>query len=80
MKGQLRIESMFAFIQMDTDNTEGVIAMLDVSSGTWIPLVGADMDKVKQLRPVAQRTALTTGRPVHLIHFTNREEIEVIEP
>ena len=78
MKGQLRIESMYAFIQMDTDSTEGVIAFLD--GKTWMPLVGADMARVEQLRPIAKETAALTGRPVRLVHFTNREEKEVINP
>ena len=80
MKGQLRIESMYAFIQLDpADNTEGVIAFM-APSGTWMPMVGADMERVEQLRPWAQETAKVTGNPVRLVHFTHREEIEVIEP
>ena len=80
MKGQLRIESMYAFIQLDpADNTEGVIAFMG-PGGTWMPMVGADMERVEQLRGWAQETAKVTGNPVQLVHFTNREEIEVIEP
>lgn len=81
MTKQLRIESMYAFVQMDPkDNTEGVIAFMDVPNRTWFPMVGADMKMVEKLKPAAQRVALTTGRSVQLVHFTTREEIEVLEP
>ena len=81
MKGQLRIDSMYAFIQLDpADNTEGVIAFLDPVSHMWMPAVGADMERVEQVRSIAELTAKSTGHPVQLVHFTHREEIEVIEP
>jgi hypothetical protein len=79
MRGQLRIDEMFAFIQLDPkDNTEGVIAYL--SDVGWMPMVGADMDRVEYLRPLAQNVADDTGRPVQLVRFTNREEMELLRP
>jgi hypothetical protein len=77
--GQLRIDEMYAFTQLDPlDNTEGVIAFL-ADSG-WIPMVGADMTRVENLRPMAQRVANETGQPVRLLRFSVREEIEVLKP
>lgn len=81
MTTPLRIESMYAFIQLDpADNTEGVIAFLNQVDRTWMPMVGADMERIEQIRPKAELTAKVTGRPVLLVHFTIREEIEVIQP
>jgi len=77
--GQVSIDQMYAFIQLDpTDNTEGVIAYL---TGTgWMPMVGADMARIKYLRPFAQEVANSTGNPVKLIRFTNREELDELPP
>lgn len=77
--GQVRIDEMYAFIQLDpTDNTEGVIAFM--SGSGWMPMVGADMERVKFLRPMAKRVASDTGAPVTLIKLSVREEVEVISP
>ena len=78
-RGQLRIDEMFAFIQLDPlDNTEGVIAYL--SEQGWMPMVGADMARVEYLRPLAQNVADDTGRPVQLVKFSTREELEMLRP
>ena len=78
-RGQLRIDEMFAFIQLDPlDNTEGVIAYL--SEQGWMPMVGADMARVEYLRPLAQNVADDTGRPVQLVKFSTREELELLRP
>ena len=80
MNGQLRIESMYAFIQLDPrDNTEGVIAFMDPNTRTWMPMVGADMSRIEQLRPLAKDTARITKRPVRLVHFIGRNDVEVID-
>lgn len=78
MDGQLRIDSMFAFVAIDDDGTEGVIGVYTPDG--WLPLVGADMERVQQLRPLAQMTAKQTGAPVLLLHFTQRTEVEVLRP
>jgi len=65
---------MFAFIALDHDGTEGVIAG-ETPMG-FLPLVGADMDRIDSLRPIAQRIALGTKTKVCLVQFTNRIELE----
>lgn len=80
MKGQLRIETVYAFVALDpADNTEGVIAVTTPGQ-MMMPLIGADLEMVEKLRPIAKATAQTTGATVTLLHFTTRTEIEVIEP
>ena len=73
----LRIESMYAFIAVDPDDdTEGVIGFTAPSG--WIPMVGADMEMVEKLRPMAEGIARAHTQTVKLVHFTQREEVEVI--
>ena len=84
MKGQQRIEEMFAFVVLDDDGTEGVPAVT-VNMGPYegdmsFPLLGADMARIESLRPHAVRLSKQMGKKVTLCKFTNREEMEVFEP
>lgn len=77
MKGQLRIDEMFAYVCLDDDGTEGVPAFL--SNGVAYPLMGADTTKMEQYRPLAEQIARERGLKITLCKFSKREELEVIE-
>jgi len=74
-----RIETMYAFITEDKNpDDEGIIAM---HRGTgWIPLVGADMERVESLKPIAQGIARQIGKNIKIVRFETRKEIGVIRP
>ena len=73
-----QIAEMFAFIVEDSGpEDEGVIGM-ETARG-WLPLVGADMARIDSLRPIAVSISAQLGKTVKLIHFTKREELEVIK-
>jgi hypothetical protein len=76
VNGQLHIDQMYAFVVTDDDHTEGVVGFYSESG--WLPMVGADMAMVEKLRPIAEKIAAELGKPVRLLKFTSREEIEVI--
>lgn len=78
MKGQRSIDTVFVFVIRDDDGTEGIPAVL--LGGGQMPLVGADLDRVASLEPLAQQLANASGKTIHLIQFTNREEVRAIEP
>ena len=72
-----RIEEMYAFVAEDKGpDDEGIVGM-NTGSG-WMPMVGADMKRVDDLRPIALSLAHGLGIKVKLLHFTKREELEVI--
>lgn len=72
-----RIEEMYAFVAADKDpDDEGIVGM-NTGSG-WMPMVGADMKRVDDLRPIALSLAYGLGIKIKLLHFTKREELEVI--
>lgn len=73
-----KIEQIFAFISTDEDGSEGVIGY--ATHGVFMPLVGADMERIESLRPIAQQVANITHKQVSLCRFHQREELEVITP
>lgn len=78
MDGQLRIDSLFAFIVVDDDGTEGVPA-LSTPLGP-MPMMGADLARVKSLEPIAQAWAQANGKSVSLVHFSRRTVQKVYQP
>ena len=78
MNGQLHIETLFAFVVVDDDGTEGVPALQ--VGGTALPMMGADLAMVELLRPHAVQVAKQLNKPVTLVHFSQRTDQEVIEP
>ena len=74
-----KIEEMYAFVTEDSGpDDEGIIGM-NTGMG-WMPLVGADMKRVESLKPIAKRISQQIGKPVKLLHFVTRQEVEIIEP
>lgn len=74
----LKIEEMFAFVSVDEKGDEGVCGFTNPETGEWIPMVGADMARVDSLKGMARSIARITGRPVKLIKFRDRLEVEDI--
>lgn len=77
--GQVRIDEMYAFVMVDpADYTEGIIGFYTPTG--WMPMVGADTNRVESLIPMAQDLADQLGEPVQILRFTVREEIDVLQP
>lgn len=78
-QGQLRIEQMYAFVMVDpADNTEGIPAFQG-PGGMAMPMVGADMKRVNDLRPMAEDLAKTHKAKITLCRFEIRTEVEVFD-
>jgi hypothetical protein len=72
-----KISEMYAFVVEDQGpDDEGVVAWQFGAS--MMPLVGADMKRIESLRPFARSVAYMLDKPVKLVHFINREELETI--
>lgn len=78
MKGQVKIERMFAYIVLDDDGSEGIPAIFSPMGP--LPMVGADEERMKSLRPYAEDFALKHKKPVTFVCFENRRAIEVLQP
>ena len=74
-----RIDEMYAYISTDADeNDEGIVGFH--TGKEWIPCVGADMDRMNSLRPMAEMIATKENMTLLLVKFSTRTELEVIEP
>ena len=69
------ITELFCFIVDDPNHGEEVPV-----SGGWMPLIAADAARLDSLRPFAADMAKFLGRPIRLVRFDNRTEMEVIKP
>lgn len=77
-RANLIIEEMYAFIMVDPDDGSEGIPAFQGADGKWLPLVGADMDRVDSLIPLAEEMVQATGVPIEVVKFTQRETIRVI--
>lgn len=73
-----RIRSLSAWVIIDADDDESLPAAFIFDH--LVPLVAADEARLRILRPFAEAVGRRVGKPVRLIRFTVREELEVIEP
>jgi hypothetical protein len=78
MQGQLLISEVWAYIVLDDDGTEGIPAF--ASPMGPMPMVGADEERMRSLRGIAEGIARDMGKQVTLCRFSVREEIEKLLP
>lgn len=80
-----KIKELFAFTAIDpTNDTEGIMSAQLPNTPIHMPLIGADMDRVESLKPLARKAAALAseqaGRKfkVKLYKFTTKEFVEDI--
>lgn len=75
----LRIDELYAFVAEDTEG-EGLTGFRNPQTGEWMPMVAADAARVESLRDMARSIAIFSKKPVRLVRFSVREEVEVFQP
>jgi hypothetical protein len=60
------------------DGGEGIMAAM--STQGMIPLVFIDEKMIQKLMPIIKKTAKETGRKLYVVKYTQREDIEIINP
>lgn len=78
-KGKV-IDRMYAFVATDEDGDEGICARFNRATGEWMPLVGADAARLESLTPIAQELADALGKPIRVLKFSTRTEVQTIQP
>lgn len=74
------IEKFRAFVSVDDDGDEGLCAFFNAESGQWLPLIAADEKRFADLERLARIVAKKSGRPVHIIEYSTRKPVGVIQP
>lgn len=72
MKG-FQCDELFAFVAVDTDGDEGVV--IAEFEGDAVPLVTADLEKVKLFIPIAERIAQGNRVNIKLYHYKRIGEV-----
>lgn len=72
-----RIDEFHAWISSDEDG-EGLIGHMTPTG--WLPLIGADRERIESLRGLAQQTADASGVEVRLVSFSVRTDVETLTP
>ena len=72
------IDALYAWVATEPDGGEGVCGANIPGLGGMVPLVGADMDRIRSYRPFAELTRAATGYPVRLVRFSKRDDLEVL--
>jgi hypothetical protein len=64
------ITSLYAWVvtEPDGEGVAGAALMVD-GKPVWMPLVGADLDRMRSLRPYAELVKEQTGFPMRLARF-----------
>lgn len=69
-----KITEIWAWVVTEADGGEGLPGWLTASG--WMPLIGADRERIESLRDIA--SAAATGLPLKLMRFTGAEVVEVV--
>jgi hypothetical protein len=72
------ISEILAYICEDEEG-EGIPAFRGPND-VWIPLVGADIERMKSMRPFALGVASAQNKTIKVARFVQRVEIDVITP
>jgi hypothetical protein len=81
-----RITEVYAYICLDqADDCEGIPAFAgphpnDPNATMFMPMVGADRERMLALLPMARQMVKVTGKKMRVVRFTHIEEIEEVAP
>jgi hypothetical protein len=67
------ITELYAFLSTD-ETGEGIVG--EMIDGAWTPLVTSKLRIAEKMRPLARHIAEVSGKPVRLVKFTARQEME----
>lgn len=73
------IEKLWAYVATEEDGGEGVCAFYNEKSDMWMPMIGADEERMLSLKSVAKKIADNTNTPVTLVEFSVRKDLEVVK-
>jgi hypothetical protein len=76
---QLMVSELWAWVSLDpADGSEGVLAVN--AGGVWMPLVGADRNRIESYRAFALEAQKHMPNPIELRRFGQMQVIESLQP
>jgi hypothetical protein len=81
-KPDMKIDALYAYLAQDKEG-EGIMGMSVPVNGQMMmmPLIGADIDRIKSLLPLAKQISLASGTTFRIFRFDTKvditEEIEL---
>lgn len=76
MSEGFKIESISAFISVDENGEEGILAQK--IGGSWMPFIMADETRLLEMKPLAESIAQKQPQPIKLVRFTHRVDVETL--
>jgi hypothetical protein len=71
----LKINEIWAYVSEDAEGNEGICGFNDPRTNQWIPMIAADVERLKSLKPFAHQISVVTKCKVKLVKFHNREDV-----
>lgn len=72
-----KIDAIYAFIADHPGSGEGIMGFLPPGHTVFLPMIGADLERVKDLKPIADGISKAHGIPYKIYKFTEREVFEL---
>jgi len=78
----LKITELWAWVREDVGDGEGILAAEMEIEGQrmFVPLIGADRERIESYRPFAEEMARASGRPIKLMRYSQAERIQRYVP
>ncbi len=72
-----KITELYAWVCMEPDGGHGIPAIESPDgSGAKLPMIGADLERIRSLKPYAMEVHAVYGYPVRLMRFHGLEVLE----
>lgn len=75
-----KIEHLYVWIATEDDSQEGIMAAYNQEDRIWMPLIGADEERIEAWREMALAIHKDRNIPVKMIKLTISEVIEEHTP
>jgi hypothetical protein len=71
----MKIASIWAYVSENEKGEEGICGFNDPRTSQWVPMIAADEERLKSLKPFAHQIAVITKKKVKLVKFQTREDV-----
>ena len=69
------ITELYAFVVEEAPGEEGIMGFLGADNN-WVPLIGSNMKRVKDLKQIAAQISEASNLPYKILHFKLEGEIK----